>query len=116
MTTRPARLGSLNEFCWFDLKTRDPAGTAAFFSKSLGWRFAVDEEDWRKAVKISVDDHPIGGVSDLANPVYPPETPAHLAFTWPSTTWTVAPRRRRRTAPASWYLPSTRATRAAWRH
>ena len=42
MTTR---LGSLNEFCWMDLKTRDLAGTATFFSKTLGWRFAVDEKD-----------------------------------------------------------------------
>lgn len=33
MTTR---LGSLNEFCWMDLKTRDLAGTATFFSKTLG--------------------------------------------------------------------------------
>lgn len=75
-----ARLGSLNEFCWMDLKTRDLAGTANFFSKTLGWRFAVDEEDWRKATKIAVDGHLIGGVSDLANPVYPPGTPAHIAY------------------------------------
>ncbi|GAA2765166.1 VOC family protein [Streptomyces paradoxus] len=77
MTTR---LGSENEFCWMDLKTRDPGGTAALLSKTLGWRFAVDEKDWRKATRISVDGHPIGGVSDLANPVYPPGTPAHIAF------------------------------------
>ncbi|MFJ1745865.1 VOC family protein [Streptomyces sp. NPDC088116] len=77
MTTR---LGSLNEFCWMDLKTRDLAGTATFFSKTLGWRFAVDEEDWRKATKVAVDGHLIGGVSDLADPVYPPETPAHIAY------------------------------------
>ncbi|MFC8147304.1 VOC family protein [Streptomyces paradoxus] len=74
------RLGSLNEFCWMDLKTRDPAGTAALLSKTLGWRFAVDEKDWRKATKISVDGRLIGGVSDLANPVYPPGTPAHIAY------------------------------------
>ncbi|GGR86318.1 hypothetical protein GCM10010252_26230 [Streptomyces aureoverticillatus] len=77
MTTR---LRSLNEFCWMDLKTRDLAGTAAFFSKTLGWRFTVDEKDWRRATKITVDGHPIGSVSDLANPVYPPETPAHIAY------------------------------------
>ncbi|GAA3634450.1 hypothetical protein GCM10022267_21400 [Lentzea roselyniae] len=63
-----------------DLKTHDPAGTAAFFSQSLGWHFAVDEDDWRKATKISVDGHLIGGVSDLSNPVYPPDTPDHIAF------------------------------------
>ncbi|MFI6013378.1 VOC family protein, partial [Streptomyces sp. NPDC051243] len=77
MTTR---LGSLNEFCWMDLKTRDLAGTTTFFSKTLGWRFAVDEKDWRKATKITVDGHLIGSVSDLANPVYPPGTPAHIAY------------------------------------
>ncbi|MCE7083014.1 VOC family protein [Streptomyces sp. ST2-7A] len=77
MTIRP---GAMNGFCWMDLKTRDTTGTARFFSGVLGWRFAVDEEDWRKAVKISVDGYPIGGVSDLANPVYPPETPAHIAY------------------------------------
>lgn len=74
------RLGSPNEFCWMDLKTRDPAGTAVFFSTTLGWRFAVDEEDWRKATKATVDGRPLGGVSDLTNPVYPPGTPAHVAY------------------------------------
>ncbi|MFH8484836.1 VOC family protein [Streptomyces longisporoflavus] len=75
-----ARLGSLNEFCWMDVKTRDLPGTAAFFSKALGWHFAVDEDDWRQATKISVDGHRIGSVSDLADPVYPPGTPAHIAY------------------------------------
>lgn len=73
-------LGSANEFCWMDLKTRDLTGTADFFSQALGWHFAVDEEDWRKATKIAVDGYLIGGVSDLANPVYPPGTPAHIAY------------------------------------
>ncbi|MZF88087.1 VOC family protein [Streptomyces sp. SID5643] len=77
MTTR---LGSLNEFCWMDIKTRDPAGTAALLSRTLGWRFAVDEKDWRKATRVSVEGCPIGGVSDLANPVYPSGTPAHVAY------------------------------------
>ncbi|MEV0439692.1 VOC family protein [Streptomyces spectabilis] len=76
MTTR---LGSRTAFCWMDLKTRDLSGTAAFFSKVLGWRFEVDEEDWRRATRISVGGHRIGGVSDLADPVYPPGTPAHIA-------------------------------------
>ncbi|MYX13097.1 GNAT family N-acetyltransferase [Streptomyces sp. SID8374] len=74
------RHGPLNEFCWMDLKTRDPSGTAAFFSSVLGWDFAVDENDWRKAVSFSTGDHRIGGVSDLARPVYPPGTPAHIAY------------------------------------
>ncbi|WP_369275386.1 VOC family protein [Streptomyces sp. R11] len=75
-----SRLGSLNEFCWMDLKTRDLPGTAAFFSETLGWRFAVDEDDWRKATKTTVEGHSIGGVSDLTNPVYPSGTPAHVAY------------------------------------
>ncbi|MFG3258715.1 VOC family protein [Streptomyces sp. NPDC048172] len=74
-----ARLGSVNEFCWMDLKTRDLPGTAAFFSEVLGWSFAVDEEDWRRATKISAGGHLIGGVSDLANPVYPPGAAPHFA-------------------------------------
>lgn len=74
------RHGPMNEFCWMDLKTRDPSGTAAFFSAVLGWDFAVDEADWRRAVKISAGDHRIGGVSDLAQPVYPPGLPAHVAY------------------------------------
>lgn len=77
MTTRP---DAPHEFCWMDLKTHDTAGTAAFFSDVLGWRFAVDEEDWRKATRITAGDRPIGGVSDLAHPVYPPGTPAHIAY------------------------------------
>ncbi|WYB29972.1 VOC family protein [Streptomyces sp. SM1P] len=74
------RHGPLNEFCWMDLKTRDPSGTAAFFSAVLGWDFAVDETDWRRAVVFRAGDHRIGGLSDLAQPVYPPGLPAHVAY------------------------------------
>ncbi|NGO71737.1 VOC family protein [Streptomyces boncukensis] len=77
MTTR---LGSLDEFCWMDVKTADIPGTTAFFEAVLGWRSAVDESDWRRAVKLSLDGRPVGGVSDLASPVYPPGTPPHIAF------------------------------------
>lgn len=49
-------------------------------SAVLGWRFAVDEDDPRRATKIHVDGHPIGGVSDLSGPVYPPGTPPHAAY------------------------------------
>jgi hypothetical protein len=31
-------------------------GTAAFFSAALGWRFPVDEADWRKATKLPSPD------------------------------------------------------------
>lgn len=40
-------LGSLNAFCRMDPETRDQAGTTAFFSEALGWRFALDEADRR---------------------------------------------------------------------
>ncbi|MEU6720588.1 VOC family protein [Nonomuraea sp. NPDC046802] len=63
-----------------DLKSHDLPGTAAFFSAVLNWRFAVDEDDWRQATKITVDGHQIGTVSDLANPLYPPGLPAHIAY------------------------------------
>ncbi|MFF7393946.1 VOC family protein [Streptomyces scabiei] len=77
MTAHPASPGG---FCWMDLKTRDLAGTTAFFAAALGWHIAVDEEDRRRSTKITTaDGHLIGGVSDLANPVYPPETPPHIA-------------------------------------
>jgi predicted enzyme related to lactoylglutathione lyase len=63
-----------------DVKTHDVPGTEAFFSAVLGWRFAVDESDWRRAIKIFADGHQIGGVSDLDSPIYPPGTPAHIAY------------------------------------
>lgn len=66
-------------FCWFDLKTRDLPATSAFFSAALGWKIAMDPDDWRRATKIAVDGQWIGGVSDLANPIYPPDTPPHIA-------------------------------------
>lgn len=62
-----------------DLKVRDPSGTAAFLSEALGWCFSVDEEDRRQATKITIGGYQIGSVSDLANPIYPPDTPVHVA-------------------------------------
>ncbi|WP_250287693.1 VOC family protein [Streptomyces atroolivaceus] len=76
----PRQLGESGEFCWMDLKTHDPSGTAAFFSAVLGWDFAVDGNDWREAVKVSAGGHRIGGVSDLTGPLYPAGLPAHIAF------------------------------------
>jgi predicted enzyme related to lactoylglutathione lyase len=67
------------EFCWFDLKTRDVPATSAFFSAALGWKIAVDPGDWRQATKIAVDGRWIAGVSDLASPIYPPDTAPHIA-------------------------------------
>ncbi|MDX3643954.1 VOC family protein [Streptomyces sp. MB09-02B] len=64
-----------------DLKTRDLPGTTAFFAATLGWHLTVDEEDPRRSTRITTGDgHRVGGASDLANPVYPPGTPAHIAF------------------------------------
>ncbi|WP_308280461.1 hypothetical protein [Streptomyces lincolnensis] len=40
----------------------------------------MDEEDWRRATKITAGGCRIGGVSDLADPVYPPDIPAHIAY------------------------------------
>ncbi|MBZ3903333.1 VOC family protein [Streptomyces griseiscabiei] len=78
MTAGPA---APTGFCWLDIKTRDLPGTGAFLAAALDWRCAVDEDDWRRATKISTaDGHPVGGVSDLAQPVYPPGTPAHIAY------------------------------------
>jgi predicted enzyme related to lactoylglutathione lyase len=73
-------LGAPNEFCWMDLKTRDIPGTAAYFSAVLGWQFAVDEHNRRRAVTITAHGQPIGTLSDLANPIYPPGTPPHIAY------------------------------------
>ncbi|MBK1786075.1 VOC family protein [Prauserella cavernicola] len=63
-------------FCWLDLKTRDLAGTAALLSAVFGWEIAEDGE--RPTIRSG--GHRIGGVSDLANPVYPPGVPAHVAY------------------------------------
>ncbi|ROO63268.1 putative enzyme related to lactoylglutathione lyase [Micromonospora sp. Llam0] len=76
----PPHLGADGEFCWMDIKTRDVADTARFFSATLGWRFAVDDDDWRRATTITVGTHRIGTVSDLAAPIYPPGTPPHVAY------------------------------------
>ncbi|GGZ29939.1 hypothetical protein GCM10010365_57970 [Streptomyces poonensis] len=51
-----------------DVKVRDPSGTAAFLSEALGWCFAVDEEDWRQATKITIEGYRIGRVSDNSRP------------------------------------------------
>lgn len=76
-----ARLGSPGEFCWMDVKVRDLPGTAAFFAATLGWHLTVDEGDPRRSTKITTGDgHRVGGASDLAHPLYPPKTPAHIAF------------------------------------
>ncbi|WP_165436308.1 VOC family protein [Amycolatopsis suaedae] len=67
-------------FCWMDVKTHDVAATAASFEHTFGWTSTVDESDRRRATVIRSGEHRIGGLSDLANPVYPPGTPAHIAF------------------------------------
>ncbi|QNP73063.1 hypothetical protein IAG44_28955 [Streptomyces roseirectus] len=66
------RLGDLGEFGWMDIKTRTPHDTAAHLAATLGW--TVDGR------RVHASGHPIGGLSDLANPVYPPGTPPHVAY------------------------------------
>ncbi|PXY25096.1 hypothetical protein BAY59_24000 [Prauserella coralliicola] len=74
------RLGSVGEFCWLDLKTRDVEATSAFLSRTLGWEFTAGRLGERPMTLISTGGHRIGGVSDLANPVYPPGIPPHVAY------------------------------------
>ncbi|WP_046472383.1 hypothetical protein [Allosalinactinospora lopnorensis] len=83
-----------------DLKTRDIPGTTDFFSAVLGRRFAVDEDDWRRATFISVGGYRIGSVSDLANG-------SRLLM---SMTWTMSPPA---SMPSVRNLSSTRGTRIA---
>ncbi|MEX3107152.1 VOC family protein [Streptomyces sp. ST1015] len=66
------RLGDLGEFCWMDIKTRDLQGTAARLSAEFGW-----EVEGRR---VGVRGRAVGGVSDLADPVYPAGTPEHVAY------------------------------------
>ncbi|MDX6740446.1 VOC family protein [Actinocorallia sp. A-T 12471] len=73
-------LGREGTFCWMDVKTRDVAGTGAFLTEVFGWSAAVDESDWRRATTVSAKGRPVGTLSDLSLPVYPPGTPAHAAF------------------------------------
>jgi predicted enzyme related to lactoylglutathione lyase len=80
VTAHRAPTRSPGTFCWLDLKTRDVSATAAFFSTALGWTFAVDPDDWRQATKIALNGTWLGGVSDLAGPVYPPGVPPHVAY------------------------------------
>ncbi len=63
-----------------DVKTRDVTGMSAFATAVLGWRVAVPPDSPRRSPMITVAKHGIGGVSDLANPVYPAGLPAHVAY------------------------------------
>ncbi len=63
-----------------DLKTHDLAGTVKQLATRLGWQCAVDPDDWRRATVISIGGYPIGTLSDLSAPIYPPGTPPHVAF------------------------------------
>ena len=87
-----ARLGSVNEFCWMHLRTRDLPGTAAFFSAVLGWHFAPGAAgaagapdstgmagtpgtaDGCPVTGVSVAGHRIGSAGPLAAPPPPPDT------------------------------------------
>ncbi|OXM46533.1 glyoxalase [Amycolatopsis thailandensis] len=66
-------------FCWFDLKTRDVPGTAVFLSGALGWETA-EPAGLRAALVLTRDGYPVGSLSDLANPIYRPDLPEHVAW------------------------------------
>lgn len=51
----------------------------AFFAHTLGWKVRVDDLIRPNAAYVSVGTHTIAGLSDLANPIYPPGLPAHIA-------------------------------------
>ncbi|WP_433407921.1 VOC family protein [Saccharomonospora azurea] len=65
-------------FCWLDVKTHAVADLSAVVAHTLGWHVAMVEESPRPV--MSVDGYAVGGLSDLANPVYPSETPDHVAY------------------------------------
>lgn len=70
---------SPGSFCWCDVKTYDIPGTAAAFAAELGWRTAAPQR-LRATAILTCDEHPVASLSDLANPIYPPETPEHIAW------------------------------------
>lgn len=73
--TRPS-----GSFCWIDLKSRFPEETFTFFTEVLDWKFRRDVQGWRPKTLISAGDWDIASLSDVSNPVYPPDISAHIAF------------------------------------
>lgn len=67
------------EFCWLDVKTRQPQATSAALTEALGWNFRFDETYWRPATFVTYHEHDLGGFSDLNASIYPAGTPDHIA-------------------------------------
>jgi uncharacterized protein len=72
-------IGDPGEFCWIDIKTQDVPATQHWFDALLGWRWSVDETDWRQATKARCDHRPVASISDLSSSIYPVGLPDHVA-------------------------------------
>lgn len=68
------------EFCWMDCKTADIEAATRALAEEFGWECMVDPDDWRGAIKARADGHWLTGLSSLANPAYPPDTPPHVSY------------------------------------
>lgn len=58
------------QFCWLDFKTRQTEVTKHFYTRLFNWQF--EEVSWthRTYTKICLDGGELGGVTDLASPVF----------------------------------------------
>jgi hypothetical protein len=76
-----AGAGVVNEtgaLSWNELNTRDAGGAAAFYGAVFGWHFQVQEIGGGETyTSLMLDDHPVGGVLDLAERNVPAEIPPH---------------------------------------
>ncbi len=63
--------------CWFELLTRDYAGSVRFYEQAFGWTVDVmsDTDEFRYST-LTKDDQPYAGIMD-AGRVLPDDVPAH---------------------------------------
>ncbi len=64
------------EFCWINVLTPEPRAAREFFSRLLGWRYAMIP---MVGHRIRVDGHDIGMLLDLGGAQLPPQTPPHIS-------------------------------------
>ncbi|RVU26285.1 VOC family protein [Streptomyces antnestii] len=72
--------GVVNEpvsVCWFELLTRDPAGSEDFYQSILGWGARRRHLEQGEYTEWSVDAETFGGMLDTASDSFPEELPAH---------------------------------------